>query len=195
MLFSVPGNAADTIRIGLSAPITGNYAEFGENFKYAVQMAVDEINAQGGLLGKQIEVVVMDSKGDPKEAATIAQKFVQDKTIVAEIGDFTSTCCLAAAPIYERYGMVQLSPTSSHPDFAPSGKYMFGIVGTQDAEGPFNVKYIAQQHLGFAISSIGTIPRTSKRSGYTHSLTCNLSSSSSQVTILCGNPTVKCFSS
>lgn len=52
-----------------------------------------------------------------------------------------------------------------------------------------------QQHLGFAISSIGTIPRTSKRSGYTHSLTCNLSSSSSQVTILCGNPTVKCFSS
>jgi len=111
-------------------------------------MAVDEINAQGGLLGKQIEVVVMDSKGDPKEAATIAQKFVQDKGIVAEIGDFTSTCCLAAAPIYERYGMVQLSPTSSHPDFAPSGEYMFGIVGTQDAEGPFNVKYIAQDYLG-----------------------------------------------
>jgi len=147
-LFSVPGNAADTIRVGLSAPITGNYAEFGENFKYAVQMAVDEINAQGGLLDKKVEVVVMDSKGDPKEAATIAQKFVQDKTIVAEIGDFTSTCCLAAAPIYERYGMVQLSPTSSHPDFAPSGKYMFGIVGTQDAEGPFNVKYIAQEYLG-----------------------------------------------
>jgi len=52
-----------------------------------------------------------------------------------------------------------------------------------------------EQHLGFAISSIGTIPRTSKRSGYTHSLTCNLSSSSSQVTTLCGNPTVQCFSS
>jgi type I restriction enzyme R subunit len=52
-----------------------------------------------------------------------------------------------------------------------------------------------EQHLGFAISSIGTIPRTSKRSGYTHSFTCNLSSSSSQVTTLCGNPTVKCFSS
>jgi len=54
---------------------------------------------------------------------------------------------------------------------------------------------IAEQHLGFAISSMGTIPRISKRSGYTHSLTCNLSSSSSQVITLCGNPTVKCFSS
>jgi len=58
-----------------------------------------------------------------------------------------------------------------------------------------DIKYIYQKHLGFAISSIGTIPRTSKRSGYTHSLTCNLSSNSSQVITLCGNPTVKCFSS
>lgn len=136
------------VKIGLSAPITGNYAEFGENFKYAVQMAADELNAKGGIRGRKVEIVVMDSKGDPKEAALIAQKFVQDKDIVAVIGDFTSTSCLAAAPIYERYGLVQLSPTASHPQFAPSGEYMFGIVGTQAGEGPFNVKYIAQEYLG-----------------------------------------------
>jgi len=147
--------ADDVIEVGLSAPITGNYAEYGENFKYSVTMAADKINADGGLLGKKVEVVVMDSKGDPKEAALIAQKFVQDKGIVAEIGDFTSTSCLAAAPIYERAKMVQLSPTASHPDFAPSGKYMFGIVGTQDAEGPFNVKYIAQDYLG--LNNVGVI--------------------------------------
>lgn len=147
--------ADDVIKIGLSAPITGNYAEYGENFKYSVNMAAEKINAEGGLLGKQVEIVVMDSKGDPKETALIAQKFVQDQSIVAEIGDFTSTCCLAAAPIYERAKMVQLSPTASHPDFAPSGKYMFGIVGTQDAEGPFNVKYIAQEYLG--LKNVGVI--------------------------------------
>lgn len=140
--------ASDTIKIGLSAPITGNYAEFGENFNYAVQMAADKINAQGGINGKKVEIVVMDSKGDPRESALIAQRFVQDPNILAVIGDFTSTCSLAAAPIYERYGVVQLSPTASHPDFAPSGKYMFGIVGTQDAEGPFNAKYIAKEYLG-----------------------------------------------
>jgi branched-chain amino acid transport system substrate-binding protein len=136
-----------TVKIGLSAPITGNFAEYGENFKYATQMAVDKLNAAGGIRGKKVELVVMDSKGDPKEAALIAQNFVQNQDIVAEVGDFSSTCCLAAAPIYERGGLVQLSPTSSHPDFAKSGAYMFGIVGTQDAEGPFNVKYIAQSYL------------------------------------------------
>ncbi len=103
--------AADPIRVGLSAPITGNYAEFGENFRYSAEMAVKAINAKGGVLGRPVEVVVMDSKGDPKEAALIAQKLVEDPAIVAEVGDFTSTCCLAAAPIYERAGMVQLSPT------------------------------------------------------------------------------------
>ncbi|MEN3186743.1 MAG: ABC transporter substrate-binding protein [Atribacterota bacterium] len=147
--------AASTIKIGLSAPITGNYAEFGENFQYAVQMAAEKINAMGGISGKNIEVIVMDSKSDPKEAAIIAQRFAQDPEILAVIGDFTSTASLAGAPIYERYGVVQLSPTASHPEFAPSGKYMFGIVGTQDAEGPFNAKYIAKEYLG--INSLGII--------------------------------------
>lgn len=143
----VGGADSGTVKIGLSAPITGNYAEYGENFKYAVQMAADKINAAGGVRGRKIDLVVMDSKGDPKEAALIAQNFVQNNEIVAEIGEFSSTSCLAAAPIYERNGLVQLSPTASHPDFSKSGQYMFGIIGTQDAEGPFNAKYIAQKYL------------------------------------------------
>ena len=148
-------SAGDSIRIGLSAPITGNYAEFGENFKYSAEMAIKLVNEQGGLLGKKVELVVMDSKGDPKEAALIAQKLVEDPSIVAEVGDFTSTCCMAAAPIYERGGMVQLSPTSSHPNFAPSGEYMFGVIGTQAAEGPFNSTYVGKDYLG--IKSVGVI--------------------------------------
>ena len=147
--------AGETIKIGLCAPITGNYAEFGENFKYSADMAAARINAAGGVLGKQIEVVIMDSKGDPKEAALIAQKFVENPEIVAQVGDFTSTCCMAAAPIYERGGLVQLSPTASHPDFAPSGKYMFSIVGSQKAESPFNAEYMAKDYLG--LKKIGVV--------------------------------------
>ncbi|HYH04262.1 MAG TPA: ABC transporter substrate-binding protein [Bacillota bacterium] len=139
--------AAGTFKIGLSAPITGNFAEYGENFKYSVLMAADKINASGGIKGRKLIVEVQDSKGDPKEAALIAQKFVQDQEIVATIGEFSSTSSLAAAPIYERNGLVQLSPTASHPDFAKSGEYMFGIIGTQDAEGPFNARYIAKKYL------------------------------------------------
>lgn len=149
------GAAEDTVKIGLSAPITGNYAEFGENFQYSVQIAADRLNADGGIRGRQVEIIVRNSEGKPNKAASIAQEFVQNKEIVAEIGDFTSTSCLAAAPIYERNQMVQLSPTSSHPDFAPSGEFMFGIVGTQAAEGPFNAEYIAQDYLG--IDSVAVV--------------------------------------
>lgn len=130
----------NSIYIALTAPITGDYAEYGGNFKKSVEMGIDLINKSGGVLGKELKVIIGDSKGDPKESATLAQKFTSDKRIVAEIGDFTSTCCLAAQPIYKQVEMVQLSPTSSHPDFAKGSKYSFGIIGTQAGEGPFMAK-------------------------------------------------------
>lgn len=128
------------IYIALTAPLTGDYAEYGENFKRSVTMGIDNINSSGGVLGKKIKLIIGDSKGDPKESSTLAQKFTSDKRIVAEIGDFTSTCCLAGQPIYNDAGMVQLSPTSSHPDFAKGSKYSFGIIGTQAGEGPYMAK-------------------------------------------------------
>jgi branched-chain amino acid transport system substrate-binding protein len=137
----------DFIYIALTAPITGDYAEYGGNFKKSVEMGMDLINANGGVLGKELRVIIGDSKGDPKESATLAQKFTSDKRIVAEIGDFTSTSCLAAQPIYTDAGMVQLSPTSSHPDFAIGSDFSFGIIGTQAGEGPFMAQMTKE--LGF----------------------------------------------
>lgn len=138
-LTGIPASLAadDTIHIALTTPITGDYAEYGRNFERSVTMGMDFINAKGGVLGKQLILSVGDSKGDPKESATLAMKWTSDPTIVAQIGDFTSTCCLAGQPIYDQAGMIQLSPTASHPDFAPGSKWSFGIVGTQASEGPF----------------------------------------------------------
>jgi branched-chain amino acid transport system substrate-binding protein len=138
----------ETVYIALTAPITGDYAEYGNNFKRSVEMAIDQINAKGGVLGRKLAVLVGDSKGDPKESATLAQKWTSDPRIVAQIGDFTSTCCLAAQPIYDQAGMVQLSPTSSHTKFAPGSKWSFSIVGTQAGEQPFVADY-AYNLLGF----------------------------------------------
>lgn len=136
---------ADPIHIALSAPITGNYAEYGQNFQRSVELALEAINAAGGINGRPLAVVIGDSKGDPKEAAALAQKFTSDPRIVAEIGDFTSTSCMAAQPIYDRAGMVQLSPTASHPGFAPGSPWSFGIIGTQAGEGPFMARYTVEK--------------------------------------------------
>jgi branched-chain amino acid transport system substrate-binding protein len=140
--------SSDTIHIALTAPITGDYAEYGVNFRRSVEMAMGEINATGGVLGKQLILSVGDSKGDPKESANLAQKWTSDPTIVAQIGDFTSTSCLAAQPIYDRAGMVQLSPTASHTDYAPGSEWSFGIVGTQAYEQPFMAD-LAYNDLGY----------------------------------------------
>ena len=142
--FATTGLGAEPIYVALSAPLTGTYAEYGQNFKKAMTLGMEWINADGGINGRPIELVIGDSKGDPKESAALAQKFTSDKRIVAELGDFTSTSCLAAQPIYKRAGMVQLSPTSSHPSFAPGSPWSFGIIGTQAGEGPFMARYAGE---------------------------------------------------
>ena len=131
----------DIVKIGLSAPLTGDWAEYGNDFKRSVTMVIDRVNRMGGIHGKQVELVVSDSRGDPKESVLIAEKFVADPDIIAEIGDFSSSSCMAAAPIYEKADMTQLSPTSSHMDFTKKGRNMFRVVATQGYEGPYNARW------------------------------------------------------
>ncbi|MCK4789598.1 MAG: ABC transporter substrate-binding protein [Desulfobacteraceae bacterium] len=140
--YSQPSMAAEkVVKIGLSAPLTGDWAEYGNDFKRSVQMVFARVNRMGGVRGKMIELVIADSRGDPKEAVLIAEKFVADPDIIAEIGDFSSSCCMAAASIYDRTKMTQLSPTSSHMDFTKKGENMFRVVATQGYEGPYNARW------------------------------------------------------
>ena len=68
-----------TYTLGVAAPITGNFAEYGKGFDVATQMAVEEINAAGGIKGKMLKLKVMDSKGDAKEATEVARKLLRIK--------------------------------------------------------------------------------------------------------------------
>jgi branched-chain amino acid transport system substrate-binding protein len=139
------GWSGEPISVGLSAPLTGNYSEYGTNWKKAMDIAVEKINAKGGIKGRPLQIVAEDSKSDPKDSAQIAQKFTSDPKIVATLGDFTSTACMAAQPIYDRAGLVQLSPTASHPEFAPKSQWSFGIIGTQAEEGAFMADYTVKR--------------------------------------------------
>lgn len=139
-----PKAASNEILIGLTAPLTGDYAEYGGVFKNSSELAIEKINAAGGINGKKLRLVPMDSKADPKEAANIAQKFVSDPNVWAVIGDFTSTAALAGAPIYQKGGLVQLSPTSSHPDFTKQGTFIFRNIASQAVEGPAIADYLVK---------------------------------------------------
>ncbi len=136
------------IKLGVLAPLTGTNAEYGKGFDVGMKMAVDKINAEGGANGYKLELVVRDSKGDPKESSDLARQFADDPSIMAILGDFTSGACMANAPIVDAAGIVQLSPTASHPDYAAMSDYCFSIMGRQDGEAPFFAKYIIQKYLG-----------------------------------------------
>lgn len=132
--------AGDTVYIGISCPLTGDSAEYGQQFTTAAQIAADSINANGGINGRKLEFVVMDSKNDAKEACDIARVFVDNKDIVAVIGEFSSTCSMAAAPIYQEAGLTMVSPSASHVDYAPIGDFIFGTMAMQADESKFQAK-------------------------------------------------------
>ena len=137
-----------TIKLGGLAPLTGNYAEYGKGFQIGFQKAIDEINAKGGVNGHKFEIEIKDTQGDAVVSSTMATNFAEDESVMAILGDFTSGACKANAEIVDRYGIVQLSPTASAPDYANMSKYCFSIMGRQDVEAPYLAKYILKKYLG-----------------------------------------------
>lgn len=131
------------VKVGVSLPMTGDQAEYGEFVLNGVKLAVEQANAAGGVGGKTIELVVEDSRGEPKEAVLIAERMVANSDILLTIGDFSSSSSMAAAPVYERAGMAQIAPTASHPDYSGLGKNMVRVMAMQQAESVYLARWAA----------------------------------------------------
>ncbi|MBH1942177.1 ABC transporter substrate-binding protein [Mobilitalea sibirica] len=113
------------IKIAVAFPMTGDNAEYGKSFLLAAQIKVDEWNANGGVLGRNIELVNYDDKNSGEEAASIAQKIVSNPEIIGVLGHFSSGVSMVAAPTYEENKVIEISNTASHPDYSSIGKYIF----------------------------------------------------------------------
>ncbi|WP_419763996.1 MAG: branched-chain amino acid ABC transporter substrate-binding protein [Arcobacter sp.] len=104
--------ASDVVKIGVQAPITGQYANEGQSIDNFVRLIVDEKNAEGGLLGKQIEVVTCDDEAKAQKAAVCAKKLT-NAGVIAVIGSYTSGATQAAQTTYYRKGVLQTSDGTS----------------------------------------------------------------------------------
>ncbi len=133
---------ADEIVIGFFGPLSGENAQYGRNFRNAIELYTDAVNEAGGINGLPVRVIYEDDRADPREAANIAQRYASDRSVIATIGSFSTAAAMAAAPVLEETGLVQISPTSSHPDFTLQGEYMFRIVTTQDIEAPLGARFV-----------------------------------------------------
>jgi len=145
-LLSAPSLAAEPpITIGLFAHLSGNFAEYGASFKNAVELYLDKLNAEGGINGRPVKLVVEDDRNSPQEAATVARKIVATPGVVLAIGSWSTTASLAAAPIFTEAKIPQISPTSSHPDFSKQSPYQFRQNNTDDVLAQYNADTIHKQ--------------------------------------------------
>lgn len=118
---------ADTIKIGQFASLTGSEATFGISSDEGLRLAVDEINSQGGVLGKQIELVTEDNRGQTSETQTVVQKLINRDKVVAIIGEVASSRSKAAAPICQQNKIPMISPASTNPEVTAIGDYIFRV--------------------------------------------------------------------
>ena len=112
--------ASQSIKIGLVAPLTGASGGMGQSQERGYRLAMEEINGAGGVNGRQIALETYDDTGDPQKAASGAQKFADDKSIVAIGGSCNSSSTLAMIPIIDAGKLPDLVVTSSSPKLTGS---------------------------------------------------------------------------
>ena len=124
LLWASAASAGDLV-IGFSAAKTGPYVSLADTNGIAVDMAVDEINAKGGVGGNKLKLVRFDTGGDPKQAALAVKQFAEDDKALAVVGPFSSSEVRVAFPAGERLGIVQMSMSSSAPNLTKGFNYAF----------------------------------------------------------------------
>ena len=147
------GTSSESIKVGFVGPLSGELANMGENAQAAVMIAVDEINAAGGVLGRQLEVVYEDDACTGATGANAISKLINTDKVVAVLGSLCSGATLGEAPIAEAAKVVQLSYCSTGPAISQAGDYIFRDVPSD----LFQAKYAAEYLVGKGMTKVSLI--------------------------------------
>jgi branched-chain amino acid transport system substrate-binding protein len=144
----------DVIVIGVAGPMTGSEAAFGDQFKRGAEKAVADINAHGGVLGKQLQLVIGDDACDPKQAVSVANDMAS-KGAVFVAGHYCSGSSIPASDVYNESGILQISPASTEPSLTERGlPNVFRVCGRDDAQGKIAAAYIVKHFPGKTIAVV-----------------------------------------
>lgn len=142
MLSSVA--VAGTIKVGLMAPLTGNWASEGQDMKNIVELLAEDLNKAGGINGAMIEIVAEDDAGDPRTAALAAQK-LSNSDIVAVIGTYGSAITEASQNIYDEAEIIQIATGSTAVRLTEKGmQYFFRTCPRDDEQGRVAAKVLKE---------------------------------------------------
>jgi branched-chain amino acid transport system substrate-binding protein len=138
--------ADNTIKVGEYASLHGSEAAFGQSSHKGTMLAIEQVNAAGGVLGKKIDLIYEDNQSKPGESATIVKKLITRDHVVAVLGEVASGRSLEAAPICQDNKIPMISPSSTNPKVTETGDYIFRVCYTD----PFQGKLLAE----FALNTL-----------------------------------------
>ena len=140
--------ASGPIRIATAGPMTGQYAAFGGQMRAGAEQAVADLNAAGGVLGRQLALEIGDDACDPRQAVSVANQLA-GRRVQLVAGHFCSGSSIPARDVYAEEGVLQISPASTNPRFTDEGKWnTFRVCGRDDQQGQVAGRYIAQNMRG-----------------------------------------------
>ncbi len=136
--------AAQDLTVAVAGPMTGREAVFGRQMRDGAELAVADINAAGGVLGKKLKLQVSDDQCDPKQARSIAEQIASSK-LPFVAGHYCSSSSIPASEAYAEGGVLQITPASTNPTFTERGLWnTFRVCGRDDQQGAVAGEYLAK---------------------------------------------------
>ena len=144
---TAPGASGDTIKVGEFASMTGSEATFGQSSHKGTALAIEELNAAGGVLGKKFELIMEDDQSQAGQPATVVRKLISRDGVVAILGEVASSRSLEAAPICQQNRIPMISPSSTNPKVTEVGDYIFRVCFLDSFQGGKVLTEFAQNTL------------------------------------------------
>src|SRR5690242_1934559 len=134
-------SASAEIKIGMTLPLTGYAASYGEDAKRGAELAVEQTNSAGGIKGEKIQLLIEDDAGAGKSGVAATQKLVGVDKVPVLIGGMMSSVALPASPLARSNKVVYLSTMSSHPDLTSPGGFIYRLAGSDAVIGIAEAQY------------------------------------------------------
>ncbi|WP_294430470.1 ABC transporter substrate-binding protein [uncultured Treponema sp.] len=135
---------SSAIKIGSIGPLSGNYAVYGGDCKNGVELAINEINAEGGVNGQLIELIAEDDEGQPEKSVSAYKKLVTKDGVKLIVGSLTSGCAIAITPLAQAQKIVQVAPAATAPALTDAGNYIFRACYDDPFQGTVGGKFAAE---------------------------------------------------
>ncbi len=136
--------ASDVIKVGEVGSMTGTEGTFGVSTHNGIELAINQINAKGGVKGKKLELISMDDQGKPEEAATAVTKLITQNKVAAILGEVASSRSMAMAPIAQQYQIPMISPSSTNPKVTELGDSIFRVCFIDPFQGTVMAKFASE---------------------------------------------------